>query len=147
MRLDRPCNRDDSDLRDGVGPFAVVRLGPFPRGDQQHDVRRRIRAEPGDDLGALLARFAAGQAYLDQATGTEQAGRVETGIQLVPVEITAIGIEYLALADALGTRLRTHRVGRLQHPQHFRPGDQIGRAQRLVGAPGDLLGLKFHRPA
>ncbi len=145
MRLDRPRHRDHPGTAHRIGPLGLVGLAPFVAGDQQDHVRRRVGAELADHLSAFLARLAAGQPQFHQATSTEQAGRVEAGVELVPVEVTAIGIEHFAFVDAVGACPRTHGVGRFQHAQCFRPGDQIHRSQRLAGRlAGKLFGTKFH---
>ncbi|KAG1245372.1 hypothetical protein G6F68_015085 [Rhizopus microsporus] len=91
---------------------------------------------------ALLHSLAA---HLDQATGAEQARRIEAGVKLVPVEIAAIGVEHLALADPGTARTRADGVGRLQHAQRLRAGNQIDRRQCNISAlAGQLLRTQFH---
>ena len=145
MRLDRPGHRDHPGAADGIGPLGLVRLAPFVAGDQQDHVRGRIDAELADHLRAFLARLAAGQAQFHQATRTEQAGRVEAGVELVPVEVAAIGIEHFAFVDAIGAGTCPHGIGRFKHAQRLGPRDQVDRCQRLAGRlAGELFGAKFH---
>src|SRR3546814_1493528 len=62
-------------------------LAPLPAGDQQDDVRGRLRAEVGDHFGAGLAGPGGGHAQFDQPPCRKQAWRVEGRLQRVPVEI------------------------------------------------------------
>src|SRR3546814_8941103 len=59
-------------------------LAPLPAGDQQDDVRGRLRAEVGDHFGAGLAGPGGGHAQFDQPPCRKQAWRVEGRLQRVP---------------------------------------------------------------
>src|SRR3546814_9478619 len=83
-------------------------LAPLPAGDQQDDVRGRLRAEVGDHFGAGLAGPGGGHAQFDQPPCRKQAWRVEGRLQRVPVEIAAVGVEDLALGAAFLARSDEH---------------------------------------
>ena len=131
VRLHRPGHHDVPDARDRLAPLAAVLAAPFAAGDQQRGVAGRLRAVVRDDFGPLLAGLGRRQAQFDQASRREQARRAEAGVERVPVEVPAVGVEHLALREPLRTRLRTHRIGGFQHAQGFGAGDQVGRAQRF----------------
>ena len=63
----------------------------------------------------------------------------------VGLALVALGLEHLALGDALLARCGAHRVGGLEHAQRLRAGNQVGRTKRPgLELGGQLLRLEFH---
>ena len=130
---------------DRLAPLAAMRARPLAGDHQQDHVGGWRCAQPGDQLGALGAGLAGGQAHFDQAPAGEQAGRVDRGVQRIPVGIAAFHVVDFALVDALCACGSAHGIGGFQDQQGFAAGDQVGRPQRLAGElRGEAIDVQFH---